>query len=190
MPEQRSEMISTRGSVPVPDPTVLTTQQLLREIFSVRELLEARLTGMDKAITLLQTGMDRSPSTTELYAKYEEKFKAIQIQFNERDTRVDQTARDSKLAIDAALQAAKEAVGKSEVGTTKQVDQIVVMINTLSKTLDGKIDDAKTRINLLESGSKGMEGHAQGTADLFGYIFGAAAFVYAVVMTVMVFYRK
>src|SRR5580658_3724506 len=62
-------------------------------------------------------------------------FAGIQTQFIERDTRVEQTAKGSKEALDAALQAAKEAVGeqnksnsvaiaKSEAATNKQMDQL------------------------------------------------------------------
>jgi hypothetical protein len=40
---------SPQGWVPVPDPTSLTTDQLRRELAALRELLEARLDGMDHA---------------------------------------------------------------------------------------------------------------------------------------------
>ena len=40
---------SPQGWVPVPDPTSLTTDQLRRELAALRELLEARLEGMDRA---------------------------------------------------------------------------------------------------------------------------------------------
>jgi hypothetical protein len=161
---------------PIPDPTILTTQQLLREIASVREILESRLNGMDRAIDLLQSQVDKSPSIGEMYAKHEEKFHSIQTQFSERDTRTDQTSKDSKVAVDAALQAAKEAVGeqnkssalaiaKSEASTTKQIDQISVIINSLAKGMDDKIDDIKTRIT-------SMEGHTRGIGDGWGYLVG------------------
>ncbi len=41
-----------------------------------------------------------------------EKFNGISTQFKERDVRVEQTARDTKVAVDAALQAAEKAVIK------------------------------------------------------------------------------
>ena len=130
------------GSTPVPDPTILTTQQLHRELLSLREILELRLNGYDKAITLLQATVDKSPSIAEMNVKFEEKFNSVQTQFRERDTRTEQTSKDSKVAVDAALQAAKEAVGeqnkssalaiaKSEAATTKQIDSIQVIITTM-----------------------------------------------------------
>src|SRR5579859_5246367 len=132
MPEPRSERPPVlRGSYdlrPVPDPTVLTTQQLQREIGTSRELVEAlasgmqrvfetRLDAMDKAIQLLQAETDRAPArivqvVDHLRSVHDEKFRSIDKQFLERDTRTEQTSRDSKVAVDAALQAAKEAVGE------------------------------------------------------------------------------
>jgi hypothetical protein len=174
----------------MPDPTVLTTQQLLREITMLRELIETRLDGMDKAIELLQTSTDRFPTIVndeikQLQELHEEKFHSIAIQFAERDTRGEQTSRDSKVAVDAALQAAKEAVGeqnkssalaiaKSEAATTKQIDQIGFLINTTTMGINDKIEDIKTRIST-------SEGRSNGLGDSWGYIFGAGGLVLAIV---------
>ena len=161
------------GSRPVPDPTLLTTQQLLREIFSLKELIFTRIDGMDKGITLLQSQADKVPSIAVVNASvealrqyFEEKFHSISIQFTERDTRTESSARDSKVAVDAALQAAKEAVGeqnkssalsiaKSEAATTKQIDQISLIINATTKGTDDKIDDLKTRLTAMEGARSG-----------------------------------
>ena len=116
---------------PIPDPTVLTTQQLAVAILNLKELFESRMSAMDKAVELLQQTANRSPTVNEVYMQHEERFKSIAVQFAERDIRTEQTSRDSKVAVDAALQAAKEAVGeqnkssalaiaKSEAATTKQ----------------------------------------------------------------------
>jgi hypothetical protein len=60
------------GSVPVPDPTKLTTDavtaatdQWRRDMSSLRELLEARLSAMDKATELLAATVGRVPSETD-----------------------------------------------------------------------------------------------------------------------------
>lgn len=155
------------GSTPRPDPTLLTTQQLIREIAALREIvetrlngnrevLETRLNGMDKAIELLQATSDKFPARIDekiasLAGIHEEKFSSIQRQFLERDVRAEQTSRDSKTAVDAALQAAKEAVGKSELATFKQLDQIVALIGTNAKASDDKIIDTKDRVTRIES---------------------------------------
>lgn len=171
-------------TTPNPDPTILTTQQLLREIATSRELVESkvdglqamfetRLDGMDKAIEILNKISDRAMSTiaesvSQLQKLHEEKFRSIATQFAERDTRTEQTSRDSKVAVDAALQAAKEAVGeqnksnslaiaKSETAFTKQIDQIGVQISTQQKGSDDKIDDIKSRLQSIESTKKGSD---------------------------------
>src|SRR6185369_6029345 len=147
----------TKDLRPVPDPTLLTTQQLLRENLWLREVLETRLNGMDKAIELLQATADKFPARIDekivsLQQVHEEKFNSIQVQFKERDVRTEQTSKDSKVAIDAALQATKEssveqnksfalATAKSEAGFSKQIDQLGVLIQTMTKAFDDKIDD-------------------------------------------------
>ena len=90
-----------------------------------------------------------------------EKFRSIEVQFKERDTRTEQTSRDSKVAVDAALSAQVKsvdaqnisnslAISKSEAGFTKQIDQIGALIQATGKATDDKIDDIKTRLNSIE----------------------------------------
>ena len=52
--------------VPRPDPTVRTIETLAHDLAGLRELIEARLDGYDKAILLLQTSANRSPTPAEL----------------------------------------------------------------------------------------------------------------------------
>jgi hypothetical protein len=233
--------------VPSPDPTLLTTQQLIREIQSLRELFDARLDGMDKALTLLQAKADRYPQPTDLaitrlqeliYQKFEsvglefrardqavstaleaqresmitkhesvvmsvqrlqelhtEKFDSIATQFKERDVRTEQASKDSKVAIDAALQAQKEAVGKqneansaaiskSEAAFVKQIDQIGILISTMTKGTDDKIGDIKDRLTTIEGLKKGAN-------DVWVYIFSTIGVVVSVItVALMVTFKK
>jgi hypothetical protein len=147
---------------PVPDPTVLTTQQLLAAVSAVRELLETRLDAMDSAIELQrETVLNRIPIMIDrtvkgLHDLHEEKFASIKNQFAERDTRAEQTSRDSKVAVDAALQAAKEAVAKNEMVTVKQIDQQQILIHSTTGALNDKIDDIKDRLTLIEGKGFGL----------------------------------
>jgi len=50
------------GWTPVPDPTALTTEQLRRELSGLREILTARLDGMDRATALLSETVNRTPT--------------------------------------------------------------------------------------------------------------------------------
>lgn len=179
-----------QGSVPVPDPTVRAVEALEKaianlkelmaeQITSTRNIIEARLNGNDKAIELLQVSSNKiSPminaEVSRLQELHEEKFGSIATQFRERDTRTEQAAKDSKVAIDAALQAQKEAVSeqnksnaqaitKSEAFVTKQIDQITALISATAKATDDKIDDLKTRTQAIES-------HGKGLSDGYGWI--------------------
>jgi hypothetical protein len=175
--------------LPVPDPTTLTTDQLRREISALREILETRFVAVDKLLDSMQRNLDRRHEDIvdvvgNLRTLHEEKFHSIQVQFSERDTRTEQTSRDSKVAVDAALQAAKEAVGeqnkssalaiaKSEAATTKQIDQIGVILSATAGGLNDKIEDIKDRLTRQEGASKGA-------SDLWGIILGTGGIVIAV----------
>ncbi len=181
---------------PRPDPTLLTTQQLLRELSALDEKLtvriggmfssiEQRLNAMDKATILLNDNVTRVPTAVDkeishLRELHDEKFSSIDKQFAERDVRVEQTARDTKVAVDAALQAAKEATGeankafalsiaKSEAATSKNIDQQGTLIASSTAALDSKITDVKDRLTRLESGALGRN---SGFKDIWGYIIG------------------
>ena len=131
-------------SKPNPDPSLLTTQQLIRELAGLKELFDARLLrledvrkaelekvavrfdGMDHALLLVRDLSDKMPAAVDekigsLAAVNNERFDSIQTQFRERDTRTEQSSKDSKVAVDAALQAAKEAVGKQQEASDKAI---------------------------------------------------------------------
>ena len=137
--------------------------EILHEVAALEKLINTRLEAMDKAIALLQTFADKSPTTSAVAQQVEslkdltdEKFKSVAQQFSERDT-----------AVGAALQAAKEAVGeqnkssalsiaKSEAATTKQIDLIGASIGSTTGALNDKIDDLKMRLTAMEGRGQGM----------------------------------
>jgi cation transport regulator ChaB len=131
---------------PRPDPTFLTTQQLIRESAGLREMItskldameastilrlkviETRLDGMDRAIDLVKQLTDKLPSQIDekLSAKsyiLEEKLASVQTQFKERDTRSERESRDNKVAVDAAFAAQKEAAAKQDEANAKAIDK-------------------------------------------------------------------
>jgi hypothetical protein len=186
---------------PVPDPTSLTTRQLHRELASVKEVIYTRLDGMDRAIVLFNESVTRVPTDTDkqivhLRELHDEKFQSIAVQFLERDTRTEQTSRDSKVAVDAALQAAKEAVGeqnkssalaiaKSEGATTKQIDQILALLQAATKASDDKFGDLKDRLNLIEGREMGARNTEKKAGDHWGLIFGGVMALVAVASLIM-----
>jgi hypothetical protein len=178
-PEIERASGNMQRSGPVTDPTFLTTQQLLREYTSLKELVFTRLDAMDKAMELFNANITRVPTDTDkqishLKELHDEKFEGVEKQFKERDVRTEQSATATKIAVDAALQAQKEAAGaqnesnaaaiaKSEAATTKQIDGIVALIGSNNKGLDEKIADLKGR---LDRG----EGKMSGAGDTWGFI--------------------
>ncbi len=139
-------MTARIDSRPIPDPTVLTTQQLLREMAALREIIFTRLDAMDRATVLLAETVNRTPtvvqsavtSMREVYDErfssiqqqlgdrghtYDERFSSIQQQFSERDVRTDQAATASASALAAALQAAKEAVFEQAQAAAKAAEK-------------------------------------------------------------------
>jgi hypothetical protein len=204
---------------PDPDPTVLTTASLLREVGNLREATQAsinalekgllaRIEGIEKAIevahrdavripTLLQQAIDNLRELT--WSRFDvvnEKFHTVATQFTERDTRVEQTAKASKEALDAALQAAEKAVGKqnesfslavskSEAATNKQIDQLGTTIQLATKTTDAQIGDLKERLTRFEgSGSGRQQVRAEGStrsANIAGWVIGVGGAVAAII---------
>jgi biotin operon repressor len=119
---------------PVPDPTVLTTQALYREVSALQELIEQSIKGTREVID-------------QQFYKVEQQFELVERQ------RVEQK-KDTKDAVDAALTAQKEAVreqtsasersiAKSEAATNKQLEQLAATFKTSSDSLLARIDELK-----------------------------------------------
>lgn len=207
-------MEETRDVRPIPDPTLLTTAALTREIASLKEILFTRLEGMDRAIVLFNDSITRVPTDTdrqiarlkelieEMFKVTDERFSSIQKQFSERDVRTEQNARDSKVAVDAALAAQEKAVGKqtdsfaqsiakSEANTTKQIDAQGQLLGSTSGALNDKIEAVKERLTRIEGEGKGERaaGVTQQTSNMntvsviglvLGSLIGIAGLAFAV----------
>ena len=178
-PEHKDDKNNAPADIPVPDPTLLTTRNLQREIASLKELLFVRIDCLQELANASEhqqeavskdIGIQVHAAKELIFQRFEtsnEKFASIQLQFKERDVRVEQTARDTKVAVDAALQAAEKAVGKqneafglsiakSETATAKQIDQQGQLLNTTTAGLNDKIDDIKERLTSLEGEGRGL----------------------------------
>lgn len=217
---ERNSSSVPHGTTPVPDPTTLTTQQLLREVEALKELLMQRIVAIEQAVSVAHENLVRVPTDTDkaiahVHALFverlntvNEKFLGMATQFAERDTRVDQTARTSKEALDAALQAAKElvgkqndyfgtSIGKSETATNKQIDQMGQLITTMANANGAKIEDLKERIQRLEGEDRGLKTastarvqSAQNSVGVLGLvIFGGLTFL-SLVVSLIALYGK
>ena len=122
------------------DPTPRTMQQVLRENFWLRELLETRLNGMDKALLLLQAFADRTPTTMDVQHQVLQLREVAMVKFVENEK-----------AIEAAFAASKEVVVKTEDQFRKLFDTIGSQVAAIAKATDDKISDIKERITIMES---------------------------------------
>jgi hypothetical protein len=164
---------------PRPDPTHLTTQQLLRELSSLRELLFSRLDAMDKATVLLSETVNRTPTIVQTEISHvrelvDEQFRNVQGQFTERDTRMTLASKAAQEALDAALAAAAKAAEKTEQNFTKQID------NALDR-----IGEIKERIDRGEGSAAGGETAGSNTRLNINALIAAAAVVVALVTLVL-----
>jgi len=194
--------------VPIPDPTALTAKLVASAIADFRRELDTRLSAMDKAADLLHEDYTRVPTAVDravlnlrelLEAKIanlhaditgkiernsaetDEKFIGVEAKFTqERITRTER-AGDTKLAVDAAFAAAKEATGKIEAGFTKQIDAAAQRIDTMSKNLEDKITDLKDRIVANEN-------RLAGSKDSYGSMVSVGGLVVAAIAMLVSFW--
>ena len=172
------------------DPTQLTTEQLLRELRHLRDTIETRLSAMDKATELSNENFTRVPTDTDkqishLKALHAEKFTGIQLQFHERDVRSAAAEDAAKVAVNAALQAQKEAaaaqnasnataIAKSENATLKQIDGILALLGSNNIALNDKITVINGR---LDRGEGKETGHTTTISSIIAISVAAAAII-------------
>jgi DNA-directed RNA polymerase len=111
------------GSRPVPDPTTLTTEALMREVAALKELITVQI---DAQAALTDERFDRISTCIA----------------NIEQQRIEQK-RDVKEAVDAALASQKEAATKLEASTTKALEE-------LSKTIAGEITSVRREVKATE----------------------------------------
>jgi hypothetical protein len=164
---------STVVAIEPSDPTELTTRQLQREIALAKESMNARLEAMDKAIVLLQAFADRSPTT----ATVAQSVKSLEALSNEKFASVQKQFEGASTALAAALQAAKEAVGKTEMSVAKTIDQQQQSKQQTDKAFDDKINDLKDRVTA-------MEGRSEGYGNSWGIFLGAFGAIGVILMAI------
>lgn len=163
----------------------------------MREVIETRLNGMDKAITLLQTASDKFPERIDekisaLEKVHGEKFESTDKQFFERDVRTQQAAEGQTTAVNAALQAQKEsaqkqaeafgeATQKAETQFTKQIDQQGELLRTEVRGLVTQINELKDRFNRGEGTSVGAAANKTDNRLLFGVLIAAVGMIIGII---------
>ena len=135
-------------SRPNPDPTLLTTQALFREIGALKELIEEQITATENLT--------------------DEKFAAVTIQFSLLEKQRLEQKADTNQAVAAALNAAREAVheqtASSEKAIIKQENSTKEILNQLNTTYQTghvamlrSIDELKERLIAIEQQKVGAK---------------------------------
>jgi hypothetical protein len=151
------------GGKPDPDPTLLTTQNLLHEIELLKELFNEKFTHLQDLNN--------------------EKFAGINTRFAEARYLTEQTSRNDKLALDAALQAQKEDVGKQNDSNNASISKTEVLFTKQIDGLNDKIDDIKSR---FIAGDSQIRGKTEGVGSVGAIIVGSALVISAAI-NVMLF---
>lgn len=190
----------------VPGPAYLTTEELRRDVSALREILQARLDGMDRATVVLSETVNRTPTAIQtaishLKELHDERFHSVELQFSERDVRTEQASTAAGAALSAALQAAKEAVfensqaaakaaEKVEQSFTKQIDQIGLRIDTVAQGFDARLTELKERIDRGEGSTTG-EQHRRSEQRLdIGQVVAVVAVIVAILSVVLYALKK
>jgi hypothetical protein len=184
------------GSRPVPDPTVRTMEALFQSISSLKELFRTEIDAQKEAVKLLQQNADKSPVIAVVNQDLSSFKEFVAKQFSERDIRSERDAKATETAINAALQAQKEAAGKSEGQFAKLLDQQAMMLDSMKSSLDERITQQATLIGAVKTGLDekiddvksrytSFEGRVKGIGDSWGWLVGIIGLVAAVIPTVI-----
>jgi hypothetical protein len=168
------ERCFTNEIIPILDPARLTTQVVDRAISAFREVVEARLIGMDKAIAVIADQVDKLPADTaikcdELRADIDrqmlalrelimsqienvrsvsaDKFDSINGRFRERDAQLEQAAREGRISLDSALAVAKDAVSEHNKSNERAIEK--------AETATGKQIEAM--LQLMTTSNRSLE---------------------------------
>lgn len=184
MPEGSDDSTLSRstGSRPVPDPTVLTTEQLHREISALREFVLGEIRHVGEM-------------NVEKFRAVEDRFHDVGSKFEDVAHRTAEQKTDTKDALDAALQAAKDAVSlqteasdkaiaKSEAATTKQIDALAVLVDKSADATTEKIVDLKSRLDKLESA---ISSRREGVGLSINAMVIAASLIFSAIGLVLAF---
>ena len=158
------------GRTPIPDPTVLTTEALIREINHLRELTKAERRADVSEIEALAKAHDRHHEGLDRLRESEHGALVDQISALKELLKEALAARDQ--ALTAALAAAKEAVGKAEDATTKQLDSLRLNFDVEIKAIKDLLGDFKVNASTAGGRSAGKE-----------YVWGVVILIAALVLS-------
>jgi len=124
------------GSRPIPDPTVLTTDALRREIAGLEKLIDTKLDAAEKLSS--------------------EKFQSTNLLMERAEEQRREQKSDTKMAVDAALDSQKEATAKMEKSISDQITSLRSNFETSINATQASMADLKDRVTVMESVKQGQ----------------------------------
>ena len=119
-----------------PDPTLMTIDALRREITMLESLIDARLEA-DEALTV-------------------ERIRRVDALMDRAEEMRQEQKLDTRAAVEAALNAQKEATAKMEKSVSEQIAALRVTFETSAAGLRSSFSDLKDRQTALESVRQGV----------------------------------
>jgi len=185
----------------VPGAPFLTTEELRRDVSALREILQARLDGMDRAAVVLSETVNRTPTEIQtqiahlkelhdekfrsIEAQSGEKFSSVELQFKERDERSAQLAKSSADALEAALKAAKElGVAQTEANVQANAKTEVAFAQQLKAVTD-KIEVINGRLDRGEGNASGASAARDAIGVNVNTVIQALALLVSVIVVVI-----
>ena len=180
-------LVPSRQYKPVPDPSILTTEQLHREIMHLRELIEARLDNIErradrvivegqKALETALTATDKAIDTAlaasskaivELDSTTKSRIESVMAITDNKFIKYEVLLVSESEKVALARDAANQAVAKAEVFNEKRFDILTKQIEELKAT------DAR---NI---------GKSQGISTSWGLLVGVVGFA-ATFLTIII----
>lgn len=149
----------------------------------LRELIDVRFAGNDRAIELLEATAKSQPTAGVIDERLTALKELVEVRFRELKERTDALAISNKNSIDLALQAAEKAATKSEGSFNKQIDALAAQISQQGNSLETRINDTKERLTIIEAGG-------QGSKQSYGTILAVGSFGVSVIVAALLVAAK
>lgn len=161
-----------------------TAEDVAAGVVAAKNVLDAQLAAEVNLTSHRFVSLDREmlAKFTDIDHQIDSKLTAIRNQITDQDRRFEQSKLDSKAAIDAALQAAKEAVGKTELVTDKQIAGIQVLVASIQKNYDDKLDALKDRFNDERNRSSTAAGSLSGGSQTKAALYATMGIIITVIL--------
>lgn len=202
--DRDGESLSGRYDVrPIPDPTLLTTQQLFRELATLERLINARLDAMDKAVALLHEQVGKTPSEIDLQVSHLKELhdtrmrglrdlmtthgEYIQKQFVEKDAAVAAALAAQQTATSEHDKYNAAAIEKSELATAERIKGLETLFGSTIAGIDNRIGEAReenakvsNRVTVIESRGAGYSASWTILIAVIGVLIGVGGIILAV----------